>query len=81
MKLTIIICQKYDHNNNSIYIYGPPIYPNSNKIVYIDDLYEYKLIAFINYILSLKSTMKINNVKIGCYAGNMPNLKRMYLSC
>ena len=42
---------------------------NLNKILYKDALYEYKLIAFIKYLLSLKHTKKINNVKIVCYAG------------
>ena len=47
----------------------PLLTPNSNKTVYLDALYEYNLISFIKYLLSLKNTTKINNVNIVCYAG------------
>ena len=32
----------------------PLLTPNSNKTVYLDALYEYNLISFIKYLLSLK---------------------------
>ena len=42
----------------------PLLTPNSNKTVYLDALYEYNLISFIKYLLSLKNTKKINNVSM-----------------